>query len=134
MRGCRSSTIGAVEIDGSGGTVFLPRTGMRVHLGGIGKGYAVDRAATILRGRGITDFMIQSGGDLYVAGRAAIDRGASASGIRAARRIGSSPRSTCVTARSARRATTSGSSCATAAAITTSSTRTLASRRTAAAA
>ena len=42
---------------------------MRAHLGGIGKGYAVDRAAAIMRGRGINDFMIQSGGDLYVAGR-----------------------------------------------------------------
>ena len=41
---------------------------MRAHLGGIGKGYAVDRAAAIMRGRGIKDFMIQSGGDLYVAG------------------------------------------------------------------
>ena len=40
-----------------------------MHLGGIGKGYAVDRAAAILRGRGFNDFMIQSGGDLYVAGQ-----------------------------------------------------------------
>jgi FAD:protein FMN transferase len=44
---------------------------MRVHLGGIGKGFAVDRAAAILRGHGVTDFMIQAGGDLYVAGRRA---------------------------------------------------------------
>ena len=40
-----------------------------VNLGGIGKGYAIDRAVTILRGAGLTDFMIQSGGDLFVAGR-----------------------------------------------------------------
>jgi FAD:protein FMN transferase len=51
------------------GTAFLPRAGMRVHLGGIGKGYAVDRAAEILRAHGMRDFMIQSGGDLFVAGR-----------------------------------------------------------------
>ena len=34
----------AVEIDDRAGTVFLKRKGMRIHLGGIGKGYAVDRA------------------------------------------------------------------------------------------
>ena len=42
---------------------------MRVHLGGIGKGFAVDRGVAILRGRGLRDFMIQAGGDMYVAGR-----------------------------------------------------------------
>jgi thiamine biosynthesis lipoprotein len=41
---------------------------MRAHLGGIGKGYAIDRAASILRARGLRDFMIQAGGDLYVSG------------------------------------------------------------------
>jgi thiamine biosynthesis lipoprotein len=55
-------------VDETKSTAFLKKKGMRVHLGGIGKGYAVDRAAAILRGRGFNDFMIQSGGDLYVAG------------------------------------------------------------------
>jgi thiamine biosynthesis lipoprotein len=58
-----------VEIDEAAGTVFLTRQGMRVHLGGIGKGYAVDHAVTILRRAGLRDFMIQAGGDLYVGGR-----------------------------------------------------------------
>ena len=58
-----------VELDESAGTAFLKRRGMRVNLGGIGKGYAVDRAVGILRTRGFTDFMVQAGGDLYVAGR-----------------------------------------------------------------
>ncbi len=40
------------------------------HLGGIGKGYAVDRGVGMLRARGLRDFMIQSGGDMYVAGPA----------------------------------------------------------------
>jgi hypothetical protein len=40
----------------------------RASMGGIGKGYAVDRAVGILRGRGFRDFMIQAGGDTYVAG------------------------------------------------------------------
>jgi FAD:protein FMN transferase len=56
-------------VDDRAGTAFLKRKGMRVNLGGIGKGYATDRAAAILRARGLRDFMIQAGGDLYAAGR-----------------------------------------------------------------
>ncbi len=59
----------AVNVDRGAGTAFLTRKGMRVHLGGIGKGYAVDRAVKRLRDRGLRDFMIQAGGDLYVGGR-----------------------------------------------------------------
>jgi thiamine biosynthesis lipoprotein len=58
----------AIQIDDSAGTVFLSRKGMSIHLGGIGKGYAVDRAAAIFRRLGLSAFMIQSGGDIYVAG------------------------------------------------------------------
>ena len=58
----------AIQIDDGAGTVFIARKGMSIHLGGIGKGYAVDRGADILRRRGIRDFMIQSGGDIYVSG------------------------------------------------------------------
>lgn len=57
-----------LTIDARAGTAFLERKGMRAHLGGIGKGYAIDRGIAILRGRGLRDFMIQAGGDLYVAG------------------------------------------------------------------
>ncbi|HEY1910268.1 MAG TPA: FAD:protein FMN transferase [Vicinamibacterales bacterium] len=59
----------AIEIDDRAGTVFLARKGMRIHLGGIGKGYAVDRAVRIFRDRGLRDFMIQAGGDMYVGGQ-----------------------------------------------------------------
>jgi thiamine biosynthesis lipoprotein len=59
----------ALEIDDQRGTAFLRKKGMRAHLGGIGKGYAVDRAVAILRGRGFRNFMIQAGGDMYVAGQ-----------------------------------------------------------------
>jgi thiamine biosynthesis lipoprotein len=59
----------ALTIDPARHTAFLQRKGMRAHLGGIGKGYAVDRGAAILRARGFRDFMIQSGGDLFVSGR-----------------------------------------------------------------
>ncbi len=48
-RGCRSSTIATLIVDEQAGTAFLQRTGMRAHLGGIGKGYAVDRGVTMLR-------------------------------------------------------------------------------------
>jgi len=58
-----------LEVDDRAGTAFLKRKGMSVNLGGIGKGYAVDRGVAILRRRGLSDFMIQAGGDLYVAGR-----------------------------------------------------------------
>jgi thiamine biosynthesis lipoprotein len=55
-------------VDERAGTAFLTQKGMRAHLGGIGKGFAVDRSVAILRERGLRDFMIQSGGDIYVAG------------------------------------------------------------------
>jgi FAD:protein FMN transferase len=57
-----------LEIDEQAGTAYLRRKGMSANLGGIGKGYAVDRARDILRKRGFHDFMIQFGGDFYAAG------------------------------------------------------------------
>jgi thiamine biosynthesis lipoprotein len=57
-----------VTIDAAGGTALVEARGMRIHLGGIGKGYAVDRAAAMLRAYGIRDFLLQFGGDLYVGG------------------------------------------------------------------
>ena len=50
-------------------SVLLRRKGMSITLGGIAKGYAVDRCVEILRKRGFTDFMMQAGGDMYVAGK-----------------------------------------------------------------
>ena len=58
----------AIQLDNTAGTVFVARKGMSIHLGGVGKGYAIDRGAAILRQRGVRDFMIQSGGDIYVGG------------------------------------------------------------------
>jgi FAD:protein FMN transferase len=58
-----------LEVDEQAGTAFLKRRGMRANLGGIGKGYAVDRAVEIFRRSGLHDFMIQAGGDMYVGGR-----------------------------------------------------------------
>ncbi len=60
-----------IEIDADADTVGLAEAGMRITLGGIAKGYAVDRAVAILRERGVRHFILQAGGDLYVSG----DRG-----------------------------------------------------------
>jgi FAD:protein FMN transferase len=49
-------------------TIKLRRKGMAITLGGIAKGYAVDRAAAILRDRGLKNFIVQAGGDLFVSG------------------------------------------------------------------
>lgn len=57
-----------VVVDPRRKTVRLRRPGMRMGLGGIAKGYAVDRASAVLRARGLADFMVQAGGDLYVSG------------------------------------------------------------------
>jgi thiamine biosynthesis lipoprotein len=58
-----------LTLDTTAHTAFLARKGMRAHLGGIGKGYAVDNAVAILRRHGIVDFMVQAGGDMYVGGK-----------------------------------------------------------------
>ena len=58
----------AVRIDRGAGTAFITRPGMRIHLGGIGKGYAIDRATAMLKADGFHDFLIQAGGDMYAAG------------------------------------------------------------------
>jgi thiamine biosynthesis lipoprotein len=49
-------------------TVFLKRKGMAITLGGIAKGYAVDKCVALLKAKGFTDFMVQAGGDMYIAG------------------------------------------------------------------
>ncbi len=58
-----------VLVDEDARTVKLADEGMRMHLGGIGKGYAVDRAVRMLRAAGLEDFMVQAGGDMYCAGK-----------------------------------------------------------------
>jgi len=58
-----------LKVDEQAGTVFLARSGMAASLGGIGKGYAVDRARDILIAEGVHNFMIQFGGDMIVSGK-----------------------------------------------------------------
>jgi FAD:protein FMN transferase len=49
-------------------TVFLKRKGMQLGLGGIAKGYALEKAANILKDRGILNYMIFGGGQVLVNG------------------------------------------------------------------
>jgi thiamine biosynthesis lipoprotein len=49
--------------------VRLEKPGMQLGLGGVAKGYAVDRGVALLRKRGFRNFFVQAGGDLYAAGR-----------------------------------------------------------------
>jgi len=51
------------------GTAFLPLKGMAVDVGGIAKGYAVDRAYDYCLGEGIKDFLIDFSGNVRAAGR-----------------------------------------------------------------
>ena len=57
-----------IEIDRERETVRLP-AGMRLGLGGIGKGYIVDRAADVMKAQGLGSFFIQAGGDILGVGR-----------------------------------------------------------------
>ncbi|MGZ6093397.1 MAG: FAD:protein FMN transferase, partial [Polyangiales bacterium] len=58
-----------VELDRAAKTVRLPTKGMAINLGGIAKGYVVDKAAAVLAKEGFTDVVVQAGGDLLVKGR-----------------------------------------------------------------
>jgi len=53
-----------IEIDEEKRTVFLPHPEMRIGLGGIGKGYAVDRAFQMLRHLGLENFIVNGAGDI----------------------------------------------------------------------
>jgi len=57
---------GAVEIDATG--IRLPRAGMELDFGGIGKEYAADRAASVLRDAGLEHGYVNLGGDLRLLG------------------------------------------------------------------
>ena len=50
------------------GTVTLDRSGMRITLDGIGKGYVVDRGVSVLNERGFPNVYVEAGGDLVAGG------------------------------------------------------------------
>jgi thiamine biosynthesis lipoprotein len=57
-----------VKLDSEASTVLLDEAHVRIGLGGIAKGYAVDHAAIILLDGGLVSFYAQAGGDLYARG------------------------------------------------------------------
>jgi thiamine biosynthesis lipoprotein len=57
-----------VELDPAQRAVRIPK-GHKIGLGGIAKGYIVDRAADVLKRANIRDFLVQAGGDLFGAGK-----------------------------------------------------------------
>lgn len=61
----------ALDLDPAGGRVRLHDRDARIDLGGIAKGYGVDRAVDALRARGIEHALVNAGGDLYALGRSA---------------------------------------------------------------
>ncbi len=50
-------------------TVSFKNTGMKIGMGAIAKGYAIDRVVQMIRAEGIYDFLIDAGGDLFVSGK-----------------------------------------------------------------
>lgn len=58
-----------ILLDKKARTIKLRRKGMSITLGGIAKGYAVDKCAALLREKGFSDFILQAGGDMYVSGK-----------------------------------------------------------------
>ena len=60
--------IGWPEVRFDGKRVRLPREGMEIDFGGIGKEYAADRAATVLAERGIAHALVNLGGDVRAIG------------------------------------------------------------------
>lgn len=57
-----------VALDRNKGTIQFARPGVRIDLGGIAKGYAVDRGIDSLRQRGIAHALVSAGGDSRILG------------------------------------------------------------------
>jgi thiamine biosynthesis lipoprotein len=65
--------IGAVDyrhvvLDRARRTIFFEAKGVRINLGGIAKGYVVERAAAMLRANGVEHALLNAGGDTRVIG------------------------------------------------------------------
>jgi FAD:protein FMN transferase len=57
-----------IVVDDAKKTVMLAKDKTKIGLGGIAKGYAVDRAVAVLDKAGLTSFFVQAGGDLFARG------------------------------------------------------------------
>jgi FAD:protein FMN transferase len=58
-----------IQLDAAERSVFLKEKGMRIGFGGIGKGYAADRAKMVMRLAGIQSGVVNAAGDLTVWGK-----------------------------------------------------------------
>ncbi|HEY8078026.1 MAG TPA: FAD:protein FMN transferase [Labilithrix sp.] len=58
-----------IELDDAKKTIRLATPKTQIGLGGIAKGYAVDKAVKVLEGIGLTSFFVQAGGDLFARGK-----------------------------------------------------------------
>ena len=56
-----------VKLDEANGTIRFARPGVRLNLGGIGKGFALDRAAALLAEAGVGDFLFHGGNSSVLA-------------------------------------------------------------------
>ena len=59
----------AVHVDLENRTIFLEKTGMRIDVGGIGKGYAADQAVTVMKKAGVVAGIVALSGDIKTFGR-----------------------------------------------------------------
>jgi thiamine biosynthesis lipoprotein len=58
-----------IELDETNTTIFLKNKGMRIGFGGIGKGYAADKAKELLIKKGIISGVVNASGDLCTWGK-----------------------------------------------------------------
>lgn len=58
----------AIGVDASARTIFLPKAGMRIDVGGIGKGYAADKAVEAMRRAGAQAGVVALSGDIKTFG------------------------------------------------------------------
>ena len=58
----------AIQFDMAAGTIFLPKSGMRIDIDGIGKGYAADMVVEILRKEGARGGVVALSGDIRTFG------------------------------------------------------------------
>lgn len=57
-----------IVLDRGKSTVFLKEKGMRIGFGGIGKGYAADKAKAVMQGAGVENGIVNAAGDFTVWG------------------------------------------------------------------
>jgi thiamine biosynthesis lipoprotein len=60
--------IGAERLRFANNSILLPAKGMGITLDGVAPGYMADRAARVLRDNGITDYLVDTGGEVLVGG------------------------------------------------------------------